>query len=118
MPFGDSVADCIFCKIADGSISSRMIHEDDTVMVFKDLNPVAPTHWLAIPKKHIKCLADSKDEDKEILGHLQATLRKVAADNELKDYRVVSNNGRGAGQSVDHLHYHLLAGRRFVWPPG
>ncbi len=112
------MADCIFCKIAEGTVSSQTVYEDDHTLVFKDLNPVAPTHLLAIPKKHISCLAASTDEDLDLLGHLQASLRKAAADGGLKDFRVVTNNGRGAGQSVDHLHYHLLSGRRMVWPPG
>ncbi|MFH2204838.1 MAG: histidine triad nucleotide-binding protein [Elusimicrobiota bacterium] len=112
------MAACIFCKIAEGSISSRKVYEDGDTLVFHDLNPVAPTHLLVIPKKHISSLSASTDEDQGLLGHLQITLRKVAADNELKDFRVVTNNGRGAGQSVDHLHYHLLSGRRMIWPPG
>lgn len=88
------------------------------MVVFKDLNPVAPTHFLAIPKRHIPSLAELAEGDEAVLGHLQVVLQKVAAENELKDFRVVSNIGRGAGQSVFHLHYHLLSGRRMTWPPG
>ncbi len=112
------MTDCIFCKIASGDIPAKKVFEDDQAVVFKDLNPVAPTHLLAIPKKHIPSLAESTDGDNAVLGHLQGVLRKVASENELKDFRVVTNIGRGAGQSVFHLHYHLLSGRRMTWPPG
>lgn len=112
------MTDCIFCQIAAGDIPAKKVFEDDRTVVFKDLNPVAPTHLLAIPKKHIPSLAESTDEDQAVLGHLQGVLRKVASENELKDFRVVTNTGRGAGQSVFHLHYHLLSGRRMTWPPG
>ena len=87
-------------------------------MAFKDLNPVAPTHLLVIPRKHIARVADAAEEDAALLGRLQIVVGKVAKDAGLKDFRVVTNNGRGAGQSVDHLHYHLLSGRRMSWPPG
>lgn len=109
---------CIFCKIAEGEVQSQTVYEDDRVMAFKDLNPAAPTHLLFIPRKHIARVADAAESDAELLGHLQVVLAKVAKDSGLKDFRVVTNNGRGAGQSVDHLHYHLLAGRRMNWPPG
>ena len=111
-------SDCIFCKIVQGEVSSRKVHEDELCVAFKDLNPVAPTHILVVPKKHIAKLADSSDEDQALLGHLQLVLRKIAAENSLDDFRVVNNNGRGAGQTVDHIHYHLLSGRRMMWPPG
>lgn len=109
---------CIFCKIVQGEVSSRKVYEDDTVLAFKDLNPVAPNHILVVPKKHVAKLADAEDADKEVLGHLQLVLRKVAAESGIEDFRVVMNNGRAAGQSVDHIHYHLLSGRRMTWPPG
>jgi histidine triad (HIT) family protein len=112
------MGNCIFCKIAEGSVSSKVVHEDERSLVFNDLNPAAPTHLLVIPKKHIPRLSLSEDEDTELLGHLQSTIRKVASEQGLKDFRVVTNNGRGAGQSVDHLHYHILSGRRMIWPPG
>ena len=112
------MGNCIFCKIADGSVSSQIVFEDEQAIVFKDLNPVAPTHLLVIPKKHVPSLSAAGEEDTQLLGHLQATVRKVASEQGLSDFRVVTNNGRGAGQSVDHLHYHVLSGRRLIWPPG
>lgn len=87
-------------------------------LAFKDLNPVAPTHVLVIPKKHIPSLSAAADDDRDILGHLQRVIAKIASDGGLKDFRVVVNNGRGAGQTVEHLHYHLISGRRMAWPPG
>ena len=110
--------DCIFCKIASGEISAQMVFEDDLTVAFKDLNPVAPTHLLVVPKRHIPRLADACESDEALLGHVQLVIRKLAVDNGLKDFRVVANNGRGAGQSVDHVHYHVLSGRRMLWPPG
>lgn len=88
-------------------------------MVFKDINPQAPTHLLIVPKKHIPSLSSVSDEDKALLGQLQCLARDLAKKAGLEaGYRLVTNNGRGAGQSVDHLHYHLLGGRRLTWPPG
>lgn len=101
-----------------GEIPAQKVFEDEQTVVFKDLNPVAPTHLLVVPKPHIPKLADAAETDAGLLGHAQLVIRKVAADAGLKDYRVVANNGRGAGQSVDHIHYHVLAGRRMLWPPG
>lgn len=110
--------DCIFCKIIRGEVASQKVYEDELTLAFKDLNPAAPTHLLVVPKKHIANLSASSAEDRELLGHLQVVLRDVAKDSKLESFRVVANNGRGAGQTVDHLHYHLLSGRRMVWPPG
>ena len=95
--------DCIFCGIADGSIKSQLIYEDDDVVAFKDLNPQAPTHLL---------------QDALLLGKVLLVAKKLAKQFDLKDFRLVTNNGKGAGQSVDHLHFHLMAGRRFLWPAG
>lgn len=111
-------ADCIFCKIVSGEIASKEVYEDEDVLAFQDLNPVAPTHVLVIPKRHIEGLAAATDDDAVVIGKMQVAVAKIAADSDLKDFRVVTNNGRGAGQSVFHLHYHLLAGRRMNWPPG
>lgn len=110
--------DCIFCKIAMGTMPAQVIYEDDHVVAFKDLNPQAPTHLLFIPKKHIASLAKASEDDAALLGHIQIAAVKLAKDLNIGDFRLVTNSGKGAGQSVDHLHYHLLAGRRMNWPPG
>ena len=109
---------CIFCKIAAGEVQSQIVHEDDQVLVFKDLNPIAPTHLLVIPRKHIARVSDAGEADEALLGRLQLVAADVAKKAGLNDFRVVTNNGKGAGQSVDHLHYHVIAGRRMNWPPG
>jgi Diadenosine tetraphosphate (Ap4A) hydrolase and other HIT family hydrolases len=110
--------DCIFCKIASGEIQSQIVYQDEDVVVFKDLNPQAPTHLLIIPVKHIAKLDEANQEDMALLGKLQLTAAKVAKELGLKDFRLITNNGKGAGQTVEHLHYHLMAGRRFLWPAG
>lgn len=117
MRVGQIVSDCIFCKIVAGEIPSQPVYDDEMVLAFKDLHPVAPTHVLIIPRKHYKDLAEAAS-DEAVLGRIQTAAAKIAADAGIKDFRVVTNNGRGAGQSVFHLHYHLLAGRRMAWPPG
>ena len=109
---------CIFCKIASGEVQAQIVYQDEEVVVFKDLNPQAPTHLLIIPVKHIANLDEASKEDIALLGKLQLTAAKVARELGLKDFRLVTNNGKGAGQSVEHLHYHLMAGRRFLWPAG
>ena len=109
---------CIFCKIAAGEVQSQIVHEDERVLVFKDLNPIAPTHLLVIPRKHIARVSDAGQADEALLGRLQLVAAEVAKKAGLNDFRVVTNNGKGAGQSVDHLHYHVIAGRRMNWPPG
>ncbi|MFA6317417.1 MAG: histidine triad nucleotide-binding protein [Elusimicrobiota bacterium] len=113
------MSDCLFCRIVSRQIPAHIVYEDDLALVFKDLNPQAPTHVLIIPKKHISSLADAVDEDAGLLGHLQQVAARIAREHALtKGFRVVTNSGRGAGQSVDHLHYHLLGGRAMTWPPG
>jgi len=109
---------CIFCGIADGSVNSQLIYEDDQVVAFKDLNPQAPTHLLIIPRKHIARLTEADEQDAALLGHILLVAKKLAEQFNIKDFRLVTNNGKGAGQSVDHLHFHLMAGRRFLWPAG
>ena len=109
---------CIFCKIASGEVQAQIVYQDEEVVVFKDLNPQAPTHLLIIPVKHIAKLDEASEQDMALLGKLQLTAAKVAKDLGLKDFRLITNNGKGAGQSVEHLHYHLMAGRRFLWPAG
>jgi len=111
--------DCLFCKIIQRSISAKFVFEDDDAVAFEDVNPQAPTHVLIVPKKHIPGLADTSDADAALLGRLQRTSAVLAARLGLSDgFRLVANNGRGAGQTVDHLHYHLLGGRAMKWPPG
>jgi len=112
--------DCIFCKIVNGDIPAKKVYEDDKVLVFHDINPVAPIHLLLIPKQHIPHLMAAEAVDEGLLGHLQLVAGRVAKDLGLeeKGFRLVTNNLKDAGQVVFHLHYHLLAGRPFGWPPG
>jgi histidine triad (HIT) family protein len=112
------VTECLFCKIVRREIPAQIVHEDEKALVFKDITPQAPTHVLLVPKKHLGSLSSSTEEDVALLGHLQRLACKVAESAKLSSFRLVTNNGRGAGQSVDHLHYHLLAGRPMAWPPG
>jgi histidine triad (HIT) family protein len=111
---------CIFCKVANHEVPARLILEEDEVLAFHDISPQAPTHILVIPRKHLTSLAHAGAEDAELLGKLMLAVRKVAKDAGLVDggYRVVLNTGAGAGQSVFHLHIHVLGGRRMKWPPG
>ncbi|WP_027717872.1 histidine triad nucleotide-binding protein [Desulfovirgula thermocuniculi] len=111
--------DCIFCKIVRREIPAEIVYEDEGVMVFKDINPVAPVHLLVIPKKHIPTFFDLQEEDVSVLGRVQLAAARVAAKMNLeKGFRLVSNCREDAGQLVFHLHYHLLGGRPFGWPPG
>ncbi len=111
--------DCIFCKIAQGELQSDIIREDDQAVAFRDINSQAPTHILIIPKKHIPTLAEASEQEGDLLGHLLLMARQVAEDQNLTDgYRVVINNGVAAGQTVFHIHLHLMGGRAFEWPPG
>jgi histidine triad (HIT) family protein len=114
----DYQPDCLFCRIAAGEIPSEIVHADDRVVVFRDINPKAPTHVLAIPRRHIASAADLTDADGELLAALFAALRRVAEGAGLTGYRIASNVGAEAGQSVFHLHFHLLGGRPMAWPPG
>jgi len=111
--------DCIFCKIAAGTIPSTRVHEDDLVIAFRDIRPVAPTHVLVIPKKHIASLNELTDADAALVGHLHVIAKKIAADEGLTDgWRTVFNTGKHAGQTVFHIHLHVLGGRDLGWPPG
>lgn len=112
------MSDTIFGKIARGEVDAKLVYEDDRALAFHDVAPKAPTHLLVIPRKPIARLADAEDEDAALLGHLLLVARRVAADAGLSDYRLVVNNGAGAGQSVFHLHVHVLGGRPLAWPPG
>lgn len=109
----------IFKRIIDKEIPAKIIHEDDHCLAFHDVNPQAPTHVLVIPKKEIPSLAQLAAEDQALLGHLLLVVQKLASDLGLANgYRVVINCGADGGQSVDHLHLHLLGGRQLKWPPG
>jgi histidine triad (HIT) family protein len=112
------MADCLFCRIVRREIPAQIVHEDAAALVFKDISPQAPTHLLVVPKKHLSSLSASTDEDEVLLGRLQRVAVRIAEEAKLTSFRLVTNNGKGAGQSVDHLHYHLLAGRPLQWPPG
>lgn len=104
--------DCLFCKIIAGDIPSTKVYEDETVYAFRDINPQAPVHILFVPKKHIARAADLTEEDAALVGHIFAVIAKVAADEGIADgFRVITNNGADAGQTVAHLHFHLLGGR-------
>lgn len=111
--------DCLFCKIIAGKIPSKKVYEDDKVYVFEDINPKAPTHVLIIPKRHIVGLNKAVDDDAEIIGYCHLVAANIARDRGIEDgYRTVYNVGPLSGQSVFHLHLHLLGGRNLTWPPG
>lgn len=114
------MADCLFCKILDGEIDSDIVHEDDHVVGFRDINPQAPHHVLFIPRRHIATLNDLDEEHAELMGRLFLAAKQYADENSIADegYRTVVNCNEGAGQSVFHVHLHLLSGRRMEWPPG
>ncbi len=109
----------IFKKIIDGEIPANIVHQDDQCIAFHDVNPQAPVHVLVIPKKEIASLDDISDDDQALLGHISIVIRDLASKLSLRDgYRVVVNCGGDGGQTVNHLHYHLLGGRKLTWPPG
>jgi histidine triad (HIT) family protein len=111
--------DCIFCKIANGEIPSTKVYEDETVVAFNDLEPQAPTHILVIPKAHITSAADVTGENSSVVAHIFEVIAKLSEELKMTDgFRVVTNCGESAGQTVKHLHFHLLSGRDFTWPPG
>jgi histidine triad (HIT) family protein len=112
-------ADCLFCKIAAKKIPAKMAYEDSEIFAFEDIGPQAPTHLLICPRKHIASLQDAGEQDQSTLGKLQIVAAKLAREKNLaKGYRTVINTGSDAGQSVPHLHLHLLGGRSLSWPPG
>ena len=115
------MADCIFCKIAQKEIPSQLVYEDEQVVAFKDLEPQAPVHVLIIPKKHVESIMSLKAEDKDLVSHiLIEVIPQLAKELQVdeKGFRVVANTGDEGGQSVKHLHFHLLGGRSMQWPPG
>lgn len=110
---------CLFCKIVDGTIPSTSVFEDDVCYAFADIHPQAPVHVLVAPRKHIVSMADASPDDWSVLGHLLWAAAEIARTKGLpKGYRVVLNTGQDGGQTVDHLHVHLLGGRQLSWPPG
>ena len=112
--------ECLFCRIVRGELPSRTVADDDLVLAFHDIAPRSPTHILVIPKAHIPSAADLEETDGPLLGRLFATTARIAREQGIADdgYRIVSNVGRWGGQTVDHLHLHLMGGRSFDWPPG
>ncbi len=112
------MADTIFSKIITKEIPADIVYEDEKCIAFNDISPQAPTHILIIPRKEITQLSESQETDKDLLGHLMFSATEVAKKLNLKHYRLVVNNGTDAGQTVFHLHIHILAGRSFGWPPG
>ena len=109
---------CLFCKIIAGDIPSKKVYEDDLCYAFYDIDPQAPTHFLMIPKAHIPSVSAVTEENQAVVGHMFAVIAKLAGELGLNSYRVVSNIGEQAGQSVFHLHFHVLSGRDMTWPPG
>jgi histidine triad (HIT) family protein len=111
---------CIFCRVVNGEVPAKLVDEGETWLAFRDVNPQAPTHILVIPRRHMPTLAALTAEDAAVMGELVVAASRVAAAEGVAEggYRLVVNAGRNGGQSVDHIHFHLLAGRRLTWPPG
>ena len=113
------MSSCIFCRIIQGQVSARIVYQDASVVAFEDLNPQASTHVLVVPRKHFASLDEATAEDEPLIGHMHLVAAQIAAERKItKGYRTVLNNGPLAGQSVYHLHLHVLGGRGFSWPPG
>jgi histidine triad (HIT) family protein len=113
------MTDCLFCKIIAGKIPAKKVYEDEKAFAFEDINPQAPTHVLIIPKKHIVGIDQATEEDAELVGYCQLVAAKIARERKIENgFRTVYNVGADAGQTVFHLHLHLLGGRKMSWPPG
>ncbi len=114
------MSDCIFCKIVEKKIPAKIIYEDEYALAFEDINPQAPVHTLIIPKKHIPTLLDIKEEDNNLVGHLLKVANKIANDKGIAErgFRIVTNCNPESGQTVYHIHLHILGGRQMHWPPG
>ena len=113
------MSDCLFCKIVEGEIPSNKVYEDDKILCFHDVGPQAPVHVLIIPKKHIASMDDLKEEDAELISYIMLKVKDIAAELGLDNgYRLVNNCGEDGLQTVQHLHFHLLGGRKLTWPPG
>jgi histidine triad (HIT) family protein len=111
---------CLFCDIAEKRMESKIVYEDDKVVAFKDINPQAPVHVLLIPRKHISGVTSLEEQDRQLVGHMFIVSQQLARDFSVYQcgFRLVVNSGPDAGQAVDHLHMHLVAGRKLMWPPG
>lgn len=111
---------CLFCRIAAGEIPSQQVFSDERVYAFKDINPAAPSHILVIPRKHLSSINDATDEDEALMGHMMLTAQHIAAEQGLAEdgFRLVINTGSDGGQTVFHIHLHILGGRQLSWPPG
>ena len=107
--------DCLFCKIIKGEIPSQKVYEDDAVFAFKDVQPIAPVHYLFVPKTHICCAKKINDDNAQYVGDIFKAIAKVAENENIESYRVINNCGEDAGQSVMHLHFHMLAGQKMGW---
>ncbi|MBQ3497075.1 MAG: histidine triad nucleotide-binding protein [Oscillospiraceae bacterium] len=112
------MSDCLFCKIIAGEIPSDKVYEDDLCLAFNDIDPQAPTHFLVIPKEHIGSVSAVSAENSAVVAHIFEVIAKITREQGIESYRVVSNIGEQAGQSVFHLHFHVLGGRDMTWPPG
>lgn len=112
------MSDCLFCKIAAGEIPSDKVYEDELCYAFNDIAPQAPSHFLVIPKTHVGSVSEINEGNSSLVAHIFEVIAKIAAEKGIKSYRVVSNIGEQAGQSVPHLHFHVLSGRDMTWPPG
>ena len=112
------MSDCLFCKIIAGDIPSSKVYEDDLCFAFNDIAPQAPKHFLVIPKAHIASVSEINSENSGVVAHIFEVIAKIAKEQGMDSYRVVSNIGEQAGQSVFHLHFHVLSGRDMTWPPG
>jgi histidine triad (HIT) family protein len=114
------VSNCIFCRTVEGSIPAKVVYQDEDTLAFDDINPQAPVHTLVIPKRHIPSVQDLGETDQALLGRLLLTCAKIAKDKGLSPsgFRLVANTGRDGGQTVFHLHFHVMGGRPMGWPPG
>ncbi|MTI49389.1 MAG: histidine triad nucleotide-binding protein [Firmicutes bacterium] len=114
------MSDCLFCKIVNDEIKASKIYEDEKVVAFNDINPQSPVHILVIPKQHIPSINQIDESNQSIIGHIHLVINKLAKEKGLADkgYRIVNNCGKDGGQTVNHLHFHLLGGRDMQWPPG
>lgn len=112
--------DCIFCKIVNKEIDTKILYEDDKILIFNDIEPKAPVHFLAIPKEHIESANDINEENNFLIGHIYKVIAELAKkiNVEKSGYRIVNNCGNDGGQSVKHIHFHVMGGRKFNWPPG